>query len=95
MMGILENREFCWSSIALEMNCTVAFAASPSVLHVADADIPVSTFNNLRTDILNIRNMRSNSNRDFYSDVYTNFNRIKLTIWAICAFRVLKPHQRS
>ena len=36
-----------------------------------------------------------NSNRDFYQDVYTIFNRIKLTKWTICAFRVLNPHQWS
>ena len=30
--------------------------------------------------------------RDFYLDVYTILNRIQLTIWAICAFRVLNPH---
>ena len=35
------------------------------------------------------------SNRDFYQDVYTSFNRIKLTIWTICTFRVLNPHQWS
>ena len=28
-------------------------------------------------------------------DVYTIFNRIKLTIWTICAFRVLNPRQLS
>ena len=27
--------------------------------------------------------------------MYTIFNRIKLTIWTICAFRVLNPHQWS
>ena len=36
-----------------------------------------------------------NSNRDFYEDVYTILNRIKLTIWTICAFRVLNPRQWS
>ena len=36
-----------------------------------------------------------NIKRDFYYDVYTIFNRIKLTIWTICAFRVLNPHQWS
>ena len=35
----------------------------------------------------------SNSNRDFYQDVYTIFDRIKLTIWTIYAFRVLNSHQ--
>ena len=37
--------------------------------------------------------------RDFYQDVYTILNtilnRIKLTIWTICAFRVLNPRQWS
>ena len=33
----------------------------------------------------------SNSNRDFYWDVYTIFDRNELTIWTICAFRVLNP----
>ena len=36
-----------------------------------------------------------NSNRDFYLDVYTIFNRNKLTIWTIWAFRVLNPRQWS
>ena len=34
-----------------------------------------------------------NIKRDFYLDVYTILNRIELTIWTICAFRVLKPYQ--
>ena len=34
-------------------------------------------------------------NRDFYLDVYTILNRIKLTIWTMCAFRVLNPRQWS
>ena len=33
--------------------------------------------------------------RDFYLDVYTILNRIQLTIWTICAFRVLNPRQWS
>ena len=37
----------------------------------------------------------SNMNRDFYQSVYTIFNRIKLTIWTICAFRVMNPNQWS
>ena len=36
-----------------------------------------------------------NIKRDFYLDVYTILNRIKLTIWTICAFRVINPHQWS
>ena len=35
--------------------------------------------------------IRSNMNRDLYLDVYTILKRIKLTIWTICAFRVLNP----
>ena len=31
--------------------------------------------------------------KDFYLDVCTILNRIKLTIWTICAFRVLNPRQ--
>ena len=34
-----------------------------------------------------------NSNRDFYQDVYTIFNRITLMIWTICAPRALNPRQ--
>ena len=34
-----------------------------------------------------------NIKRDFFQDVYTIFNRIWLTIWTICAFPVLNPHQ--
>ena len=33
--------------------------------------------------------------RDLYQDEYTILNRIKLTIWTICAFRVLNPRQWS
>ena len=33
--------------------------------------------------------------RNFYPDVYTIWNRILITIWTICAFRVLNPHQWS
>ena len=35
----------------------------------------------------------TNINRDYYEDVYTILNRILLTIWTICAFRVLNPRQ--
>ena len=34
-----------------------------------------------------------NINIDLYQDVYTILNRIYLTIWTICAFRVLNPRQ--
>ena len=34
-----------------------------------------------------------NMTRGFYLDVYTILNRIQLTIWTICAFRVLNPYQ--
>ena len=33
--------------------------------------------------------------RHNYFDVFTILNRIKLTIWPICAFQVLNPHQWS
>ena len=36
-----------------------------------------------------------NIKRDLNKDVYTILNRIKLTIWTICTFRVVDPHQRS
>ena len=36
-----------------------------------------------------------NIKRDFYWDVNTILNQILLTIWTICAFRVLKPRQWS
>ena len=36
-----------------------------------------------------------NTKRDFYSDVYTILNRILLSIWTICAFRVLNPRHWS
>ena len=36
-----------------------------------------------------------NMNRDFYLDVYTILNRITLTKWTICTFRVLNPRQWS
>ena len=36
---------------------------------------------------------KKNMKRDFYLDVHTILNRIQLTIWTICAFRVLNPHQ--
>ena len=36
-----------------------------------------------------------NIKRYFYSDVYTILNRIKFTIWTICAFRVPNPCQWS
>ena len=36
-----------------------------------------------------------NINRDFYLDVYTILNRIKLTTWTICAFRILNPRKWS
>ena len=38
---------------------------------------------------------RCNMKKDFYLDVYTILNRIQLTIWTICAFRVLNPRQWS
>ena len=31
----------------------------------------------------------------FFQDVYTILNRIQLTTWTICAFRVMNPHQWS
>ena len=34
-----------------------------------------------------------NMKRNFYLDVNTILNRILLRMWAICAFRVLNPHQ--
>ena len=34
-----------------------------------------------------------NSNRDVYLDVYIIFHRVKLTVWTICAFRVMNPRQ--
>ena len=33
--------------------------------------------------------------KDFYEDVYVILNRIELTLWTICAFRVMNPHQWS
>ena len=48
------------------------------------------------TFVLNPRQWSiANSNRDFYWELYTIFNRIKFTIWTICAFRVLNLHQWS
>ena len=37
----------------------------------------------------------TNIKRDFYQDVYTILNRILLTIWTKCAFRVLNPRHWS
>ena len=36
-----------------------------------------------------------NTKRDFYTAVYTIWYRIYLTIWTICAFRLLNPRQWS
>ena len=52
-------------------------------------EIEISLFE-IEISLFEIEISLLNSNRDFYYDVYTIFNRIKLTIWTICAFRQLE-----
>ena len=45
--------------------------------------------------MMRVVQVRQKYKNDFYEDVYTILNRIQLTVWTICAFRVMNPRQWS
>ena len=77
------NNQVCFWKLLLASICILSNITS-NVLAIGHV-VMTSTFNWI---IWNIE-------RHFHLDVYTIVNRNELTIWTICAFRALNPHQWS
>ena len=61
--------------------------------HLCEEDSILFDMISMATLELPQRQLNVNVKRDYYLDVYTILNRIKLTNWTICAFRVLNPRE--